>query len=393
MDLPDDVRRVRTKGRDYYYFHPDRGGPNDPGKGIRIHGEPFSPAFAAELNRLRSDHARPEPGSVADIVDRYRGTRDFTSLQPSTQASYAVHLNRFADARVWGTLPAWSLTPMAVLTARDTLAETPVMANQMLSVGRTLYDWAIPLGLVIRPDRAPAPNPFTIVDPLDIPDRGHIPWPDWTVAFVTANAWPDIARAVRLGILTGQRQSDLVSFGPVHREGKGLWCRPRKLRRKRRAFLIPLSTAGMIEIDRMAETPLQFTSTRRKTPWTHHRDDLYLYSPRGRSYSSTSLRARWRRWLETDKGRELRRLWQAWAKVQIRRFDWDIEPESVDAPTLHGLRGTAVALKRKAGYEAQEIETALGMSAPTVRHYTRFMDQIAAAEAASARLEIVGGEG
>ena len=143
----------------------------------------------------------------------------------------------------------------------------------------------------------------------------------------------------------------------------------------------------------MAETPLQFTSTRRKAPWTQHRDDLYLYSPRGRPYSPTSLRARWRRWLGTDEGRELRRLWQAWAKVQIRRFDWDIEPDSVDAPTLHGLRGTAVALKRKAGHEAQEIETALGMSAPTVRHYTRFMDQIAAAEAASARLEIVGGEG
>jgi hypothetical protein len=37
------------------------------------------------------------------------------------------------------------LAPITVQTARDAMEETAVMANQMLSVGRTIWDWAIPL--------------------------------------------------------------------------------------------------------------------------------------------------------------------------------------------------------------------------------------------------------
>jgi hypothetical protein len=37
------------------------------------------------------------------------------------------------------------LPPITVQTARDAMEETAVMANQMLSVGRTIWDWAIPL--------------------------------------------------------------------------------------------------------------------------------------------------------------------------------------------------------------------------------------------------------
>jgi hypothetical protein len=54
---------------------------------------------------------------------------------------------------------------------------------------------------------------------------------------------------MRLGIMTCQRGSDLIRMGPEHRDRNGLWCRPRKTRKRRRAFHIPLGTADALEID------------------------------------------------------------------------------------------------------------------------------------------------
>jgi hypothetical protein len=48
---------------------------------------------------------------------------------------------------VWGTLAVRGLEPIAVQTLRDAMKEAPLMANQMLSVGGTIWDWAIPLNL------------------------------------------------------------------------------------------------------------------------------------------------------------------------------------------------------------------------------------------------------
>jgi hypothetical protein len=48
-------------------------------------------------------------------------------------------------------------------------------------------------------------------------------------------------------------------MGPEHREKNGVWCRPKKTKRKRRTTFIPLQMADVIELDRWAETPITFT--------------------------------------------------------------------------------------------------------------------------------------
>ena len=98
-------------------------------------------------------------------------------------------------------------------TARDAMNDMPVMANQMLSVGRTIWDWAIPLDLAKL-------NPFDKVKDLDVPDRGRVPWPSWAVDDVRAHAPPDLVRMERLGIMTCQRISDLIRMGSER------WARP-----------------------------------------------------------------------------------------------------------------------------------------------------------------------
>jgi integrase len=97
----------------------------------------------------------------------------------------------------------------------------------------------------------------------------------------------------RLGVMTCQRGSDLIRMGPEHRDRNGLWCRPKKTRKRRRAFHIPLATADALEIDRWAETPMTFTNSRWLKPIDRFRKDLYLYSPKGAQYTADGLRARW----------------------------------------------------------------------------------------------------
>jgi hypothetical protein len=53
------------------------------------------------------------------------------------------------------------------------------------------------------------------------------------------------------------------------------------------------------------------------------------------------LRARWGRWLaDTPEGRVICRRWKEWVGAQVRKYEWDIDPDDADHPTIHGLRGT-----------------------------------------------------
>jgi integrase len=190
-------------------------------------------------------------------------------------------------------------------------------------------DWAIPLDLAKS-------NPFDKVKDFDIPDRGHVPWPAWVVAYVRENAWPDLVRMEKLGVMTCQRGSDLIRMGPDQRDRNGLWCRPKKTRKRRRAFHIPLAAADAIGIDRWAETPVTFTNSRWLQPIDRFREDLYLYSPEGAQGTADGLRARWGRWLaDTPEGRELCRRWKQWVGEQVKKYEWDIDPDDADHPTTH----------------------------------------------------------
>jgi hypothetical protein len=325
-------------------------------------------------------------GSIKSLIDQYRDDEAFKSLSPRTQEVYNLHLKRFAKADVWGMLSATQLTAPAVKAFRDALSETPGMANQALSVGRTVYAWAIPFGLVNS-------NPFENVGPLKIPDRGHVPWPNWLVERIIAAVPEDLRRMVRLGIMTCQRESDLIRIGPMHREtvdGRGgVWCRPRKTRRHRRSVFIPLRTVDALELDRWEKTPIAFQNSRWKAPMTRYNADIYFYSPRGVIYTETSLRARWHRWLNTTEGKAVCADWKEWLKRQIARYDWELDAEDIKSPTIHGLRGTGILLRRSEGFDVDQISNDVGMSRQMVEHYMRFRDQMGVAAGGQNRFRLV----
>jgi integrase len=197
----------------------------------------------------------------------------------------------------------------------------------------------------------------------------------------------------RLGVMTCQRGSDLIRMGPEHRDRNGLWCRPKKTRKRRRAFHIPLATADALELDRWAETPVTFTNSRWLKPIDRFRKDLYLYSPKGAQYTADGLRARWGRWLaDTPEGRVICRRWKEWVGAQVKKYDWDIDPDDADHPTIHGLRGTGILARAEEGYEIDQIANDIGMSRQNVEHYMRFRDQMKVGADGQKRLRLVNKE-
>ena len=388
MTLPEGVEKkvVRKRGKkySYYYWNPGRNTDRE-GERIPLPNAETQPArFWAEVQRRQSSAPTAYPaGSIGDLVARYRESDEFKRLSEGTQANYGVHMRRFEAHDTWGMVPVRDLSPLAVTTARDAMKDVPVMANQMLSVGRTIFDWAIPLDLAKT-------NPFEKVKDLDIPDRGHVPWPSWVIDYVRAHAPPDLVRMERLGIMTCQRVSDLVRMGPEFRDGKGIWCRPLKTRKRRRAFHIPLGTADALELDRWAETPVTFTNSRWLQPIDRFREDLYLYSPKAAQYTTDGLRARYGRWLaDTPEGRALCRRWKEWVTAQVKKYEWDIEPDDADHPTIHGLRGTGILARAEQGYDIDQIANDIGMSRQNVQHYMRFKDQMKVGAEGQKRLRLV----
>jgi hypothetical protein len=154
------------------------------------------------------------------------------------------------------------------------------------------------------------------------------------------------------------------------------------------------TSSGRI-VDRVStgtcETPVAFTNTRWLTPIDRTRPDLYLYSPKGAPHTKTSMRARYNRWLKTEDWKLLCKKWQEWVGQQARKYQWDMDEEDWKHPTIHGLRGTGILLRRGRGCNNEQISNDIGMSIPIVGRYMRFKDEVAAAEAG--RLEPIEGSG
>ncbi len=316
VQLPKGVEHTTAKGRDYFYWNPHRGteceGKRNPLPNALAEPEAF---WRAVLKCIDLGKSAPSDGSVGYLVGRYRESEDFRSMSESTRASYGVHLKRFDLA--WSSI-SYELPDGVVIALRDVMAETPSMANHMLSLGRSLWTWGRSIGVKT--------NPFIGIADLPVPDTGHIPWPDWAVEIVCKEAWPDLVRMVRLGLATCQRESDLIRMGPAQRDDFGLWCRPKKTRKKRKAFCIPLSKADALLLDRWPTVEIAFTGSRRKTPIKCSNRDFYLFSPRGAPYTETSLRARWHRWLKTEDGKDLCRRWQTFVAEMVKKYEWGNRP-------------------------------------------------------------------
>lgn len=338
IDLPNGVHRVKSKGRVYFYFAPGRG-TKSAGERVSLGTDPTAPEFWAKLNEAHG--TAPETikaGTFAALIRDFKMSADWNRLRLNTRRDYSIYLNRIE--RAWGVLLVSGLTAVGIYTLRDQYASTPVAANHLVTILRSLLAWGVKRGYHDR-------NPVIDVTPIEIFDvKGARPWPEVAYEIVLQRAPEAIRRTAILGRACGQRRSDLVQFGRKNRRDDGIDITIGKLRDRR--HFIPLKKAELAEID----------------SWSCSETGPWIVSARG----------------EPLKGPALGEL--------LDEFVGRTGELSPYGPIkLHGLRAMAVCDRRLEGLEHQEIAAQLGMSLQMVMRYSRQIDQEALARRGNAKRE------
>ena len=179
-------------------------------------------------------------GSFSALIAAYKNTAKWRDeYSDNTRQNYDISLRRIEAA--WGNLPVSGLTAIGIYVLRDQFASTPVQANHLVSVLRTIIAWGIPRGYSER-------NPALDVVAIDIIDEQNArPWPEEAFGVVLQEAPEHLRRAAFLGRVTGQRRSDLVRMGKRNRRDDGLDIQIKKLRGKR--HFMPLNPNELAVLD------------------------------------------------------------------------------------------------------------------------------------------------
>jgi integrase len=333
--LPRDVQRVvKPSGKAYYYYAPRRGSVRA-GKRIALGSNTADPEFWRRL-REASTPAAARDGTLSELIAEYRAHKEFADLRPASKRVYAHFFDRLAASG--GDRPVAAMTRRDIYALLDQMSCTPVAANLMLTVLRTLLEFGVPRGY--RDD-----NPAIGVKKLKIEDSGHRPWPEDGYAYVINHAPTHLRRLAFLGRATGQRVSDLIKMRPADLENDGINVRIGKLRDK--PHFVPLTVTQMTEIRSWGVRDLEF----------------FISVPRsGKRYSPNALNKSWNKWREAASIRDLKM-------------------------TIHGLRATKIADLRSTGTEDGAIADEIGMSVKMVSRYLRFADKAASARASRDRRE------
>jgi integrase len=332
VELPKYVHRIINGGREYYYFQKGRGS-SMPGPRIRLpkglHDTEF---WAAYKTHLGSEV--PTARSYDALIADYKASPEFNNKAEATRRDYSRYLDIISSA--WGTLHVGSLRPKHVIKLRDEWADTPVAANHLLSVLKTLINWGIPREFSET-------NPCVYVPKLEVEEGGARPWPSWAYALVYEHGREDMRRAVKLACYTGQRQEDVLMMASGHLEDGGIFVVQQKTGKE---LWIPLHADLRAELETWSSSP-------------------YVVTPKGEPYTPERFRAAWTRFMNGTPAGKIRQ----------------------DGFTFHGLRASSCEKLREAGCKDAEIESITGMSQAMIRRYLRFANQKRLAKAAQRRLE------
>lgn len=330
ISLPRGVHRVRSRGKDYYYFQMGRG-TEHAGPRLKLPDDPRLPEFWAAIQQLQG---APAPtNTIGALIDAYiaawPGLR--RKLQPSTQNYYRTYLEVIRG--LWGNLPAEDLRPADVEALMDKIgAVKPGRANNILYALRSMTSWARgPRGLL-------SSDPTHGVSTFQS-NKGHKPWTAEQLAWAEQNLTGMLRRAFFLARYTGQRASDIIRLGWTDVDGDTISLRQKKTGVQPVCPIFP-------ELEREMVT------------W-EKRPGPFLLQDQGKNAGKT---------VTTN---------QLWKIFNAAR---DNHPELKDA-VWHGLRANAVIRLRQDGMSALQISATIGMSVEMVERYSRHQDRKAAAKA------------
>lgn len=237
--LPGAYRRpLRKGGKVYIYWYAGRGrGAKRIG---RFEGATLAEAEAAEkegaaaVAELYASLKRPtlNPGFMLALIRDYERL-ELPKLAATTQKVWKGHLRQIQD--VFGDT---SLTGMQQKGARslikrwhEGMKKQPRTANYRLTVLTRVLSWGVD-------EERLSQNKAAGIERLDEgPGRAHIVWTPAESASLLRHCTPQVARAVRLAMMTGLRKEDVVSLNWSDIEDDVIRRPTSKSRRKQRASI------------------------------------------------------------------------------------------------------------------------------------------------------------
>lgn len=205
-DIPH-VKRVRSKGRDYYYFDTGELKPNG-AKLLKRLPDIKAPDFGDKLAahnawRTKRANARAIGLTVTGLIRYYSSSPEFARLAPSTQRVYTISLDKIEVEM--GEAPVDDITPKDVATFIGDMGNAPGAVNMALAVMSALYKWG---RLKHHVERTTDP----IGDHKPVPTGSHDPWPETVLTAALESDKPRVKLAAHLLYYTAQRIGDVCKM-------------------------------------------------------------------------------------------------------------------------------------------------------------------------------------
>ncbi len=331
------IVRPRPDGGVTAYWYAWRGGPQ------------ILKVTAASDVLLQREIARALPDAIAayraertpsadrkylySLITRYLESAEFANCAPRTQRDRRKQLDRvrtelgemelvaFEAKKARTTLIGW----------RDKFKATPKTADDLLGALSLVLSWAVDRGEIRT-------NPVKGFPRIYHVDRADVIWTPENLETIRPHCAPELDHAIRLAVLTGLRQGDLlkVTWAAV-REDTIVWQTAKS--RRRRTAAIPITDelrALLNEIPRCDSVTILNSS--RKRPWTQ--DGLNSAIQRAKADAKDAA-------VKSSGDPE--------ARTGLEDLRW------------HDLRGTAATNFIRAGVELAEVATIMGWEPGKVR--------------------------
>jgi hypothetical protein len=277
---------------------------------------PWHPDHARAYQQAAHEGEREKPadGSLAALVAAYRASSKFKQIpSPKTRANDSRYLDMIVEKH--GHRSVKGVTPFLVIRLREDYQDRPGVANNWLRVFRTLMKFAAQNGW--RKD-----NPASGIEPMKLGE--HEPWPSAVLAEALAKASPMLRLAIVQGVCSGARIGDSIRMAHNWHDGAMMEFTASK---NKADVAVPMHPLWLNEI---AKVPLKAVTI--------------LHDRSGKSFKTPE-----------PLQKQLRDL----MKKMGKRY------------TFHGLRKNACCYLAELGLSDMEIGAIVGMTAGTVRHYSK----------------------
>ena len=228
---------------------------------------PWTPEFMAEYQACLDKKAAPaitpgaartKAGSISALIAAYYSAPEFQGLAASTQKTYRNVIERFRDKH--GDKPVAAIERKHIKAIIGAMHETPGAANSLLKRLRTLFRFALDIGM--RHD-----DPTLRVRGYRAKGDGFHTWTEDEIARFEARHAIGTKARLALGVMlyTGQRRSDAVTMGRQHLAGDKISVRQQKTDAR---LKIPVHPTLRLIIDATPLENLTFLVTAYGKPFT-----------------------------------------------------------------------------------------------------------------------------